>query len=143
MRISDFKAAMLSFLNIQYNWGGSNPMTGYDCSGFVQELLAIIGVDPPEDQTAQALYDAFYLTSTFSARETGALCFYGKSKKEISHIAMMFDEKCVIEAGGGNSKTIDVYAAKKQNAYIRLRPYDRRKDLVAVILPDAIKSMLV
>ena len=48
-----------SCLNIPYKWGGNNPIQGYDCSGFVQEALATINLDPIGDQTSHSLYDIF------------------------------------------------------------------------------------
>jgi len=33
-----------SVLGTPYKWGGNNCLEGYDCSGFVQDALSIIGV---------------------------------------------------------------------------------------------------
>jgi hypothetical protein len=40
-----FINACLQFLNLPYIWGGDD-FKGYDCSGLVQELYAMIGIDP-------------------------------------------------------------------------------------------------
>ncbi len=125
----------LTFVGRPYRWGGDDPMTGFDCSGFVQELLASVGMDPPGDQTAQALYNHFETRGERNAYLAGALAFYGESVAKITHVAMLLDQHRVIEAGGGGSATTSEAAASAQNAYIRVRPVNRRADLVAVIRP--------
>lgn len=130
-----FVSACLRFLGLPYRWGGDDPMKGFDCSGLVQELLAMLGLDPKGDETAQVLYDYFKSRSHGSMREVGTLYFYGSADNRITHIAMGVDSETVIEAGGGGSKTLTADDAAAQNAYIRLRPWNARKDLVAIIHP--------
>jgi len=127
----------MRFIGTPYRWGGDDPMAGFDCSGFVQELLASVGMDPSGDQTAQALFDYFLNSSNRNPPPCrGVLCFYGRSAREITHIAWMINSLQVIEAGGGGSKTTSLEAAIAQNAFIRLRHYLHRKDLVAMLLPE-------
>lgn len=131
-----FKLACLHFLKLPYIWGGDDPIKGFDCSGLVQEFLAMLGLDPAGDQNAQALYNHFLTRARLTPKPTiGSLCFYGKSVSEITHVAMMLDGYTIIEAGGGGSKSIDASSAALMNAYTRLRPYNRRADLVAVVTP--------
>jgi hypothetical protein len=67
---------------------------------------------------------------------TGCLFFYGKDLKSISHVAVGFDSDfTIIEAGGGGSLTLSESDASKQNAFIRLRPFNRRSDLVSILKP--------
>ncbi len=122
------------FIGQPYIWGGDDPIIGFDCSGLVQEILASVGMDPPGDQTAQGLYDHFKNNSD-GIMGIGALCFYGKSVSEITHVAFMIENYCIVEAGGGGSKTTSAEAAADMNAFVRIRPYNRRKDLVAVLNP--------
>jgi len=42
------------FLGMQYKWGGSNPNTSFDCSGFVQYVLSKFGVQAPRVSFQQA-----------------------------------------------------------------------------------------
>ncbi|TXG77618.1 peptidoglycan endopeptidase [Candidatus Dojkabacteria bacterium] len=129
------KEYALSFIGVPYRWGGDDAILGYDCSGFIQELLKSCGEDPPEDQTAQKLYDHFEKKGRWNSLGLGALAFYGKDTTKISHVAMMLDGYRIIEAGGGGSTTIDLNAAAAQNAFIRVRLLKERKDLVAIIKP--------
>lgn len=128
---------MMSFVGLPYRWGGDDPIRGYDCSGLTQEFLASVNMDPPGDQTAQGLY-AFFAkpeNNMGDIKGCGALCFYGKSVSEITHVAMMYDSVSIVEAGGGGSKTTSEEAAAEQNAFVRVRRFDHRKDLVAIKMP--------
>lgn len=125
----------MTFVGTPYRWGGDDPMTGFDCSGLVQELLASVGMDPAGDQSAQALYNYFEGSGERNAYLAGALAFYGQSVTKITHVAMLLDQYRVIEAGGGGSATTSAEQAATQNAYVRIRPVNRRGDLIAVIRP--------
>lgn len=126
----------LQFIGRPYRWGGDDPMAGFDCSGFVQELLASVGEDPPGDQTAQSLYGHFNSLPHDKIPRAGTLLFFGSSLQSISHVAMAIDGFRMIEAGGGGSKTVNEAEAIRQNAYIRVRAISNRKDLVAAIRPQ-------
>lgn len=103
-------------------------MAGFDCSGFVQELLASVGLDPPGDQTAQSLFDYFDKHGEQSpVPGVGVLAFYGESVSKIIHVAMFIDPYRLIEAGGGGSKTLTKQDAVSQNAYVRVRHLYNRK----------------
>lgn len=128
---------VLSFLNIPYKWGGNNPLTGFDCSGLTQELLSYFGMDPAGDQTANDLYQHFQMYGQKSKPDLGVLLFFGTTFRVI-HVAMALDDYRMIEAGGGGSNTVDLESAKKQDAFIRVRPISHRKDLVEMIKPKGL-----
>lgn len=126
-------------LNIPYYWGGKNPLTGFDCSGFSEWLMMSVGFDPPGVANAQQFHDWLVSNSDkarSSSYDTGAFCFYGEAVDKITHIAFMLNPHQIIEAGGGGSKTIDLNAAKQTGACVRIRPFGHRKDLVAVVFPN-------
>lgn len=129
-------AYAMSFLGLPYLWGGENPMTGFDCSGLVQELLQSVGIDPSGDQSAQALHDLLMPTArSMTGRQKGALAFYGRSVREITHVAFLIDEYRVIEAGGGGRLITDEKKAAAASAFVRMRPLEHRADLVALLMP--------
>lgn len=128
----------LQFVGQPYRWGGDDTINGFDCSGFVQELLASVGMDPPGDQTADALYRYFLVNGKPDLTDeplAGELVFFGKPER-ITHIGFCIDGFRMIEAGGGGSRTTSREAAARDNAYIRIRPINRRKDLIGRIMPD-------
>lgn len=125
-----------TFLGKAYIYGGDDPILGFDCSGLVIECLKSVGIAPIKDSSAQELFTLFKAQGIISAIGAGALCFYGKSTNQISHVALMVNDNQIIEAGSGTSQTLTAQDAAKQNAFIRIRPYNHRKDLVEVIMPN-------
>ena len=121
--------------NIPYRWGGDDPFAGYDCSGFLQEVLSSVGLDPRGDQTANSLYIHFKKNGESDRLQAGSLCFFG-TIYNITHCAFAIDGFRMVEAGGGGRKTTTREAAQRQNAFIRIRPIGSRKDLVAAIYPE-------
>ena len=125
-----------SFIGVPYKWGGETPMGGYDCSGFVQEILNSVGMDPLGDQTAQALYDYFVgVGKLLHEPKIGCLIFFGQASIKVTHVGFMLNSLQMIEAGGGGRKTIDKQSAIDHRAFIRVRPYHYRRDLIQIINP--------
>lgn len=128
------KSYAMRFIGVPYRWGGDDPMGGYDCSGFVQEILAAFGKDPPGDQTSHLLWEHFRnCGDAVSEVELGHLAFYGNEK--CIHVAIGIGESLIIEAGGGGSRTRTRSDAEAQNAYVRIRPHNLRNDLLEIIDP--------
>ena len=127
-----------------YRWGGNNGITGYDCSGLAQEFLLSFGAHPQvgTDMTAQVLYDSLKPKSKENIFDSGSLVFFGKNVKAITHVGILINDSLMVEAGGGGSKTLTQQDAINQNAFVRIRPLSNRKDLVGVLLADAIFKLL-
>jgi len=135
-------AYAIGFVGLPYIWGGDDAVRGFDCSGLVQEILQSVGIDPPGDQTSQGLWNKFsYGGERLDTPKAGALVFYGKGPSKITHIAFAIDNFRVVEAAGGGSKTTSEQAAIKHNAYVKVRPYNRRKDIVGIYLPNYSKVL--
>ena len=125
-------ALMLYGQRIPYLTGGNCPILGLDCSGFVCEVLRSKGYIGKEDYTAQGLYDHFKGAGRSQLTE-GSLLFFGKSREQISHVAIAAGDIDMVESGGGDHTTTTVQEAIKRNAYLRIRPIKWRSDLVAVL----------
>lgn len=126
----------MSFVGSPYQWGGNFPISGYDCSGLVQEILASVGMDPSGDQTAQTLFNHFESRASTQVYQPGALAFYGQSLTKIIHIAFMIDNHRVIEAGGGGSHVNTFEDAKKASAFTRIRLVKHRSDFLITLKPQ-------
>jgi hypothetical protein len=125
-----------SLVGRPYAYGGDDPVSGFDCSGFVCELLRASGVVPYSFRAnAQGLFNLLKPISKVSPPTFGAIAFYGKSPVEIVHVAFCLNSLTMVEAGGGNSTTLDLAVASEQNAFVRLRPTRFRKDFLFSILP--------
>lgn len=134
-----------SFIGLPYIWG-ANGGGAFDCSGFIQELLAFQGIDPRGDQTADQLMNIM-LIETDKYKEVlgphdeprkGDFVFYGINKA--THVAMVLDHPedlngslQIIEAGGGGSRTDSVEEARKLQAHVRVRPMTHRLDVLRVM----------
>lgn len=117
----------LLYFGTPYVWGGNKPEEGLDCSGFVSEVLRSAGYINEADRNAQMLYDE--LSESEGVRSQlgrNSLMFFGKSRNEITHVAISMGRKRLIESGGeGRVSTV--------RGYVRIRPDSYRSDLVAVL----------
>lgn len=124
----------MRFVGTPYKWGGSNPITGFDCSGFIIELLRASG-EVSIDMTAQVLFNCLIKNGDKGVLAPGAIVFYGASDKNIRHVGFMISNKLILEAGGGDAGTLTLENAIDKNAFIKMRPYNYRSDFVGSILP--------
>jgi cell wall-associated NlpC family hydrolase len=127
----------MKFAGVPYKWGGTNPMQGFDCSGFVREMLASVGANPPGELGSQGLFNYFEgLGRQCNQAKMGVLVFYGTSVTGITHVALALDAYRIIEAAGGGSTTLLPQDAAAQNAFVKIRLIDYRKDRVAMVWPS-------
>jgi len=122
-----------SFLGTPYKWGGSSPLEGFDCSGFVGEVLKAAGViGYRDDFSAQGLFN-FLRKKGIESKEKGAIAFFGKDIASVIHVAIHIDEERIIEAGGGSSEVTSLEKAIERNAFVKIRPLLYRKDYLTSI----------
>lgn len=131
-----------SFIGKPYIWAGNGSCKGsdptyygkagggFDCSGFVLEILWAFGAYVGGDTTAQNLFNYARKSWTKSAsNEKGSIAFFGKSASAITHVTFCIGNNLMIEAGGGGS---GCKTAETSTGFVRIRPITNRKDLVAV-----------
>ena len=114
------------YLGTPYVWGGESfEEGGFDCSGYVFKVLNDSGYTVPRD-SAQGYFNRFKKNEIKSI-EAGALLFFGKSKSNITHIAIAIDDKSMYESIGGRINTKFLKGKGVTCSLIA-----RRKDLVAI-----------
>lgn len=131
-----FPAYALKFLNIPYIYGGKSPLIGLDCSGIACEFMQALGVIPNNSEMgSQQIFDYLKDRSSLNEISVGSLAFYGLNTSRIDHVAIFLDTNLIIEAGHGDHTTLTLVDAQKRDAKVRVRPFNYRKDLVAILRP--------
>ena len=95
----------LRFLGIPYIWGGTTPR-GFDCSGLIQRVFRLDGLLLPRDADQQALIglekpdgraDPAIAAQNLA---TGDLIFFGKTTRQITHVALVLPENLFLHCYG-------------------------------------------
>lgn len=91
----------MQFLGKPYVWGGTNPNTGADCSGFVQYVIRnSAGVSLNRTSSAQSQQG---IKVNSSQMKPGDLVFYGSSSGRVNHVAMYIGNGQVIHASSAKT----------------------------------------
>ena len=91
----DAVAVAEHYLGVRYLWGGSNPQSGFDCSGFVRFVYAQLGLTLAHYAATQ------YLTTPHidpSELEAGDLVFFEPHADGPGHVGIYIGEGQLIEA---------------------------------------------
>jgi cell wall-associated NlpC family hydrolase len=110
-----------------YLWSGDDPLAGTDCSGLWVEILKSVGILPHQgDWSADMLWKKFKEEGKeVFAPHRGVLAFWRRNNKMI-HVEMCIDEDHTIGASGGGSRTTSLADAIKDNAFVKVRPFNYR-----------------
>ena len=123
------------YMGTPYRWGGDDPMAGFDCSGFVIEILKSVGLLPRNgDWTAHGLGECFSGCGVPSP-ERGCLVFWKDGSGRFIHVDMCISRELSIGASGGRSNTKTQTDAVDQNAFIKIRPIRSRPNVGAFADP--------
>jgi cell wall-associated NlpC family hydrolase len=91
------------FLGRPYLWGG-NSTKGFDCSGFVQQVFFLNGIDLPHNAGSQSrLGAAVPLDADLSQLKKGDLLFFGRHARgdrpeRVTHIGIYLGDKQFIQS---------------------------------------------
>lgn len=99
----------------------------FDCSGLVTcAVHACGGPDWRATHSAQTLFDVLAPALPWAV---GALRLYGKSPRQVTHVALVLGQGSIVEAAGGDARTTTPALARARGAAVRVGP-ERRSDFV-------------
>lgn len=94
----------MQFLGGKYVWGGEDPNTGADCSGFVRYIYRhVTGIKLPRTSYTQC-YRGIEVPST--SMRPGDLIFYANSKGTVGHVTMYIGDGLIVHAASTKSGII-------------------------------------
>jgi cell wall-associated NlpC family hydrolase len=94
------QSAVELFLGTSYQWGGVTPW-GADCSGLVQSVFALHGVQLPRDAWQQARAGRDAGRDIFAARPADLLFFSDRPDAHITHVAIALGEHRLVHLALG------------------------------------------
>jgi len=132
-RIEIAREIAMSYRGVPYKWGGDDP-SGFDCSGFVIEILKSVGLFPRgQDTTARGLFGRYGEVS--DGNDLGNLVFYGENTGMIRHVEFCLGYGLAIGASGGGRSCVNMDTAIRLNAFIKIRPIKSRIGIIGYVDP--------
>jgi peptidoglycan DL-endopeptidase CwlO len=86
------------YLGVPYKWGGTDPSTGLDCSGFTQLVYGNLGIDLPRTSSQQAT-SGTAVASLADARPGDLVFFdYSSARAGVDHVGIYLGDGRMIAA---------------------------------------------
>ena len=112
-----------SFIGFPYQWGGSLPEEGFDCSGLAQSVYHLVGLNLP--RTSGEQFKAGSAVNKNNMRKGDLLFFRTSSSKKVTHVGIYSGDNLFIHAPGKDKKICVEGLSKPyfQNRYVGARTY--------------------
>lgn len=116
----DVGPVALRYVGVPYVWGGNDPATGLDCSGFTKLVFSQLGVNLPRVSTDQARVGQ--PVASLAEARPGDLLAFGEP---VDHVAIYLGNNTMVHAAGVGKgvRVEEVY--RQPTAIRRLLPTDR------------------
>ncbi|MHB8073520.1 C40 family peptidase [Desulfosporosinus fructosivorans] len=112
-------ATAKQYLGVKYQWGGTTPQTGFDCSGYVSYVFSQNGISLPRVSRDQ------YTVGTqvaFSDLQPGDLVFFSFAGDGIvSHVGIYLGEGQFINASSSKGVTVYEIGSYWKSVYVGAR----------------------
>lgn len=118
-KVDSIIATAKQYLGVKYQWGGSTPQTGFDCSGYVSYVFAQNGISLPRISRDQ------YTVGTkvsFEDFQRGDLVFFSVAGNGIvSHVGIYLGDGQFINASSSKGVTVYVIGPYWKSIYVGAR----------------------
>ena len=118
-KVDSIIATAKQYLGVKYQWGGTTPQTGFDCSGYVSYVFAQNGISLPRVSRDQ------YKVGTsvaFADLQRGDLVFFSFAGDGIvSHVGIYLGEGQFINASSSKGVTVYVIGPYWKSIYVGAR----------------------
>ena len=113
---------------IRYDWGGTSPSTGFDCSGFIQYIFKQHGISLPRTASEQSQVGRPVSLQNLTP---GDLMFFidtysGQVTDQVTHVALYIGNGNVIESSSVNGQGVIVIHNLLENPWYRTRYFGAR-----------------
>ncbi|MDC1375105.1 C40 family peptidase [Polaribacter sp.] len=109
------------YIGVPYVWGGDDPLTGFDCSGYVQWVFnEAMGISIPRTSKQQYEYFKSKTAKSIKNIKPGDILFFRTTSSPVSHVGIAINSKTFIHAPNSNSKIrIDALEGYWMKKFIR------------------------
>ncbi|HRZ97301.1 MAG TPA: C40 family peptidase [Paludibacter sp.] len=97
VRYEKITSVAKQFLNAPYLWGGKN-ILGIDCSGLVQVVFSLCGIELPRDAGEQL--EKGMVIDSINDTAAGDLVYFDNDEGSVIHVGIMLNNKQIIHASG-------------------------------------------
>jgi cell wall-associated NlpC family hydrolase len=114
------------YLGSHYRYGGESPVSGFDCSGFVQYVYAKHGIRLPRTSREQA-HTGEPVPLGVASLQPGDLLLFASTGTTVNHVAIYVgDNKILHSSAGGGGVVYDDLTTARGKWYLQRHVASRR-----------------